>query len=246
MKYDLSKVPFSRFGSYMCFSEYLDGFDKGIWLRTMRGNAGNRNVFKCSIIDKNKELPVEIKTAYTLLTLKTGQKEIEICYHDADILRIHGRNTGFHFSRTGRGYPTVIALEENQYEIISGDSSSKYMLYTKAGQISIDFRPPKATKGRDHIKPEDIPPFIINFKPDKTGELDIILEEFTTSYSGSALKSNFQQSKEKAEKDFQDWLDKNRPAPGEYQEARNLAAYVNYESTIKASLALKRPGCAEK
>jgi hypothetical protein len=90
LRMDLSKVPFSRAGSYISFSD-LSRFTpslrrEGVFLRDL--HQGGIQSFRLELIEDGKSVPIKVVSEPTLLTLTADKGSVQICFQGTDRLRI--------------------------------------------------------------------------------------------------------------------------------------------------------------
>lgn len=239
-KIDVKNSPFSRLGSYMCFSELPEdwGF-KGLVMRTMRAGAGFRELFTMSLLEGDKEKGYEIDTMPSICKLKSKRGEVEIVFTERDCLRIRG-NSSFKMLSVPITGQYAFPLSESSWQINSAPTSSQYLVTLLSGSLKMksdrDIGDHKRAGKKRPTKEKKIS---MIFEPGEDGFFEFAMEEFLTTPRNIGLKGDFASCAAVAKADWKSWLSTMPSVPEKYSDAAKLAMYVNYESTIGAGGHLK-------
>jgi hypothetical protein len=88
--FDVKRVPFSHFGSYLSISDLSDFQPplqrNGLYLRTM--HEGGKNAFQLHLTRAGVTIPFTVSATPTLLTLSADSAFVEISFQGPDRLRI--------------------------------------------------------------------------------------------------------------------------------------------------------------
>lgn len=103
VQYDLRKIPFSRYGSFLEFRyEHATGSilpPDGVFLRTVHGfNSPVRDLFRVELLANGEPVPFAQIATPTLLTLKTKGGEAEFFFADANRIRFRARGVSVRFA----------------------------------------------------------------------------------------------------------------------------------------------------
>jgi putative isomerase len=130
--FDVKRVPFSRFGSYLSISDLSD-FQaplrrSGLYLRTM--HEGGKNAFQLQLTRADATIPFTVSATPTLLTLSADSSLVEISFQGPDRLRIRGHGAGLQFTADAAW---LVPYQHDHWEINTG--AMKYMLLPIDGDI---------------------------------------------------------------------------------------------------------------
>lgn len=103
LQYDLSRIPFSRYGSFLEFRhDHASGSilpPDGVFLRTVHGfNSPVRDLFRVELLSNGQPVPFSEIATPTLLTLKAAQGEAEFFFADANRIRFRTRGITVRFA----------------------------------------------------------------------------------------------------------------------------------------------------
>lgn len=233
MNFDLKQVPFSRFGSYFAFS-VLDEHradKKGLYLRTVRGDAGVKEIFRIDALHKGKAIPYTTTASPASLKLETAYGYISVCISEPKTLRFRGKGAGMRLTSDNTG---GYALKEGnpmwQFNMAAGNI--KLMMNPYMGECVVDA--PWNGTGCARAAADFLP------RAD-SDEFECILEEFESSWEESKVLDDFDTCVARVGDNFKAWLEKAPPVAEEYGEARELAAYINWASVVDPLGNFKRP-----
>jgi len=242
VQFDLSKVPFSRFGSYMSFSHLRqsEALPEGLYLRCLHGGLALREVFRLEVLRGRDPVPFKEIAAPTVLRLQSEQGEVEIVYAGPTVIRIRSKGVGlrlamptptrqFAFAAT---YDNAFAVDESHWEVNSFSQQTKYMLTRLQGNLVVD-APWRLTES-EHI--------VADFLPDPaTGSSEGVIEEFRSVWPRHEYRESFDAAAEAVRGEYRQWLSKMPEVPEIFAEAGELAAYVDWASVVAPEGHLTRP-----
>src|SRR5690606_16151262 len=101
MGFDLRRIPFSRYGSYLAFSHLAADADleAGLYLRTVHGGVAHRVLFRVEVTDGSAPIPFTEEASPALLRLVTPKGTVEICIADPKVIRVRGKGVGLRLTR---------------------------------------------------------------------------------------------------------------------------------------------------
>jgi glycogen debranching enzyme len=232
--FDLRKVPFSRFGSYIAFSHLAGSktLAEGLYVRTMHGRASPREVFRVVLLQASKPVPFREVATPTLLRLDTRDGYVEICLAEPKLLLLRGRGVGLRLAGTAGAYGNAFQIEKSRWEVNSSEQDIKWMLTSREGELAVDA--PWNGLNAEHI--------LVDFLPDhKTGKFEAAMEEFEGSWHARRYEQGFDAGHATLKHDYQQWLGKMPSVPREFLAAAELAAYVNWSAVVAPEGHLTRP-----
>ena len=242
IEFDISKVPFSRYGSYLAFSHIRAsrGLQEGLYLRTLHGAIPSREVFRIELLHgRTPEASKEIATP-TLLRLQGPDGYAEICMAEPKVIRIRGAGVGVRLSMpqpdqenpSAEIYAEAFPFSPTQWEVNSFTQRVRFMLTSMSGNLTVD-APWQGTRS-EHV--------VVDFLPDpESGKVSGCdrgvskrlaappVQEFRL-FLGRLCKSEYRQ-----------WLTEMPTVPEEFSKTAELAAYVNWESVVAPEGHLTRP-----
>lgn len=220
MDFDLNRVPFSRYGSYLAFS-VLPGLPirpQGLYLRTVHGGAAVREIARVEVIRNGLGVPYAIRTSPACLRLEAEGGLVEICFPSADQVRLRTRGVGLRLVFSRDSYDGAFPAYLHAWQVISWTCSVNLALESIKGgwQIDAPFR---------MVKAESMTADLLPAAGEEGSEGAII--EFGSAWSPQPNQPDFDECLRSVDKDFQGWLENTPALPAQYNEARQLAAYVN-------------------
>jgi len=234
IRFDISRVPFSRYGSYIAFSRLRGsaGGTAGLYLRTVHGTSGRREVFLVELLRDGKPIEFRETASPTLLRLDAEGGFAEICLSEARVVRIHGQGVGIRFSAPSGTYGFAFQRGESQWEVNSPEQDLKYTLTAKEGRLAVDA--PWKEVNATHIAAAFLP-------ESPTGGFEGVIEEFEGSWHPRTYPKSFAECQADLKGEYQRWLAKMPTVPDEFQPGANLAAYVNWSAVVEPEGYLTRP-----
>ncbi len=242
IQFDISKVPFSRYGSYIAFSHLKESasLPEGVYLRTLHGAISRKELFRVELLRGRNPIPFKEIATPTLLRLEAPQGYVEICIAEPKVVRVRGAGVEFRlrmpepqkeyaFAAT---YDFALPISESQWEVNSFSQQVKYMLTTLNGSLVVD-APWQGTKA-EHVVADFLPDLV-------TGTFEGVLEEFPSVWLPHEYETSFEDALDAVRSEYRQWLSKMPPVPEEFAEAGELAAYVNWESIVSPEGHLTRP-----
>ncbi len=229
MNIDISKIPFSRFGSYFAIS-----YDNnGLFIRDLHGgDESPSKLFKLELTDEgvSKDILIEANEIGLVLYNKDNkEKFINICIPEYDIIRIRTKNCGLRLSMIKTKYDNVMTYEKNKLEFHSYSKEIKLMLSSLQGSLRLDA--PWDMIGNTYVK--------VDMSPETDGEADIALESYKTVWVPKEYMS-FDKSQEKVRCDYESWKEKVLKVPEKYDSSRDLASYITWSSVVSPQGMLSR------
>jgi hypothetical protein len=245
MKFDVTTVPFSHFGSWMSIS--VPAGQSELYLRNhhMRAN----NLFTMRLAVDGKAVTPAAEGHPALLALSAGEAKAEICFDGPGSIRIRGRKSPLIFSGkrihayvNGTNLAVFnlrLAFRRYQFEVLRGslqmlgayvseeEDLENLATHQGGGDLSI-------LEGLDRSQPSLV---II---PDPDGCWEVAIDEFWSSWE-RPVRAPFEDCLKRAKAEFEGFRDALPPAPDQFKEARELAAYINWSCTVGPCQQIKRP-----
>lgn len=224
MKLDTNIIPFSRNGSYLVMN--FDKQNKVLKLRDIHGgDESPSEFFEIKLLDEDgveKEWTENIifdvtETSFTIIDENGGKAEFILPEKDSMHIRI--RDLSLRLIADKVRYDTMNKQEKNKYEYISYKKESKYLFNFIQGKYQVDA--PWLTVGNDYVHVdliEDAELYILQYR--------VVPEKYTIN--------SFDSSKEKLEKEYQEWLDKMPTVPERYESSREMASYILWTNTVRS------------
>jgi putative isomerase len=236
---DITKVPFSRYGSYLAFSKFTDdnlasfhatGLPIGVYLRSMNGDQRTHPVFRVELLDADTSVPFVVEASPFLLRLKAATGIIDICMSGSD--RVTFRGHGVSLRLVAQDGALAVPNHANHWEINSERVMEKYMLWATAGELRMD----APWNGTSNLRAA------ATFSPDPEslrveGEIDTYLSVWTPHQS----TGTFDESVRTVERDYARWLKLMPNVPQDLGAGAELAAYINWTSVTDRNGYLDRP-----
>jgi putative isomerase len=224
--FDVKRVPFSRFGSYLSISD-LGDFQpplrrSGLYLRTMHEDG--KNAFQLQLTRAGVAIPFTVSATPTLLTLSADSAFVEISFQGPDRLRIRGHGAGLQLTADAAW---LVPYQHGHWEI--NTSAMKYMLLPIDGDVHTSSGDGVGTKVLTVRAAHDADTF------------EAELDTYTSGWNAHGTEGSFDEAQQKEQVAFQRWLDTMPKVDAAFGPGAELAAYVNWESVVAPSGNLKRP-----
>ncbi|MDN5285806.1 MAG: hypothetical protein JWR38_2080 [Mucilaginibacter sp.] len=227
VKFDISQIPFSRYGSYMALStiDHNDVKNTVLNLNELTGKSvwSSNGVLKIEPIDGQQVIPVEYEATPLNLKGKTPSGTLTFYFESPEILHIISNGPGVSMSgKFDRNNTLQVPGSPNTWKL----RDNNFVVTIKSGNGEFEG---KDEKGGFTVHPRD-------------KQLDIVIEQYHGDWLPKTYTEPFQKSMENLKKELDAW-DKITPSvPPLYQTARSLAAYVNWSCMIKPSGNVMRYG----
>lgn len=235
ISYDIERVPFSRFGSYMAFSYFpadrAPHSQAGLYLRTMRGgrNGSEHPVFLVELLRGGAPIPYKIFASPTRLRLSSDAGEAEFFFAKGD--RVRFRAKGVSVRVASAGAERMVSFGDGRWKMSSEAGSGENYALSSAGGISVYSRGTGATDRASSA----------TFTPDSTsGKVDGSIVTFDDRWVPPA-RATFDSELKSVRSEYRKWLDRMPSISPEFGAGAELAAYVNWSSVVSPKGFLDRP-----
>jgi len=232
MNFDLSLVPFSLRGSYLAIGKSGENNDSGLFLRTVRGAARDPVVCRLDVLSGGTPVPYTYKATPSELVLSNEQGAVRICFASDNILlfRGEGEGLGLRLEETRFRYGHEIYHAEKVYHmLVSPPNRCRYLAFAQAGRISVA----QDWNGRNG---GDVTVDLL----EEGGGFRCSLEEVAVEWEPKTHAFEYDACQDQAAQSFEAFCESMPKVPPQYESARELAAYVNWSSMVKASGAFQR------
>ena len=235
---DITKVPFSRYGSTVAFSQFTEenlpsfhatGLPPGVYLRSVYGDQRTHPVFRVELLDADKPVPFVVEAGPSLLRLKAAKGIVEFCIAASD--RVKFRGHGVSLRLIAQDGALAVLTYANHWEINSERAIEKYMLWATHGDLHMD----APWNGLSNVR------VAATYYPEPEslsveGEIDTYPSVWTRHPS----TETFDESVRVVEQDYNRWLELMPEVPRDLGQGAELAAYVNWTSVVDPSGYLDR------
>jgi hypothetical protein len=231
--FDLSKIPFSRYGSYLAISHMKGSASllEGLYVRDLHGSSSGGKLFRIELLQGGNPAPFREVASPELLRLEAAEGYVEICIAEPAIVLIRGAGVGFRLLVPPPHSDYAFPLSTLQWQVTSRTRHMKFLLTARAGTLAVD-APWQGTHA-DRV--------VADFLPDPaTGKLQGMLEEFS-SVPGQPYQKSFDDALDSLRSKYRQWLEKMPQVSEEFGAAAELAAYVDWESVVAPEGHLTRP-----
>ena len=238
MQLDLYKIPFSRYGSYIAFSQMGDYLERvaGLYLRTVHGQTQQREVFRLELVHQAQSVAFTVEATPTLLRLiaNDGVGQVELCLAEPDLVRVRGEGVGLRLNMKPVRFDNAIPLKaEGRWLINAFSQRHKYLLTSLTGQLAVEA--PWEVDWSTAVKAD--------FLPDTTtGRFEGVIEECLGSWlERDYIQATFEEALATVQTEYDQWLQGIPAVPTEFAEARELAAYITWSTVVAARGHFSRP-----
>jgi putative isomerase len=142
MQLDLTKVPFSRFGSYLAFAQQnaYDGKAAGLYLRSVHAEAAkNRELFRLSLLHAGQPVNFEAiaEPRVGVLKLEVAHGSAEIGFATPDIISFELRGVGLRLEMTPGWFDNAIKVHNPAWLVNSFSHKRQYLLTPLVGTLEV-------------------------------------------------------------------------------------------------------------
>jgi putative isomerase len=246
--FDLAKVPFSRFGSYMAFSILTDtrrpaavaalaapdGIP-GLYLRNLHGGSGMADpvhtVFRVELVKQGSLVNFHVNVTPTLLEVKSPAGEAEFYFDAADRVRFRARGVSLRLTPVGK--EITLSKGKSHWQMFrESGPMEKYTIWPQVGDLKVS----GARNGIEGDHPVAV------FSSDSTshiseGEIDTYDSEWAPPVTSTSFDSGLQSVKD----EYQRWLNRMPTVAKEFGPGAELAAYINWSTVVAAKDFLDKP-----
>ncbi|HOK04331.1 MAG TPA: trehalase family glycosidase [Victivallales bacterium] len=234
IKFNPEEVPFSIFGSYMCFSVLPKEWGyNGLVMRTMRNAPGMRELLHIFLIKNGLRIDYRVDARPWVCSLVTNDGQLKITFANKNCVRIRGESLSLKFESVPLRGQYAFAVSECSWILNSPPTATQYLITLLRGQTEINCNLEIDDLKRDGKKHKLVERKVaFTFAPDEFGIFELALEEFITTPNKTGLKENFQKIEQSAKFEWMRWLDTMPAVSKRYLKTAELAMYVNYESVV--------------
>jgi len=225
---DNTRYPFSYRGSYWAFLQF-DGYSKpakALFLHDM-SRTGEMELFKFELL-KN-ETPVEANIIQTPVNLhmKSADGNANICFQNADIVRVKSENAGMKLSYLKQ--VNIIPINKNQFRIFI--NSNRLIFCLIKGSFKITQQDLENTDKHHNpvINPKNL---IITILPDEKGILEFAFERYVSEYAPRTYDIKFEDIISTRKDEFNKFYKPISDKAGNTKEVL-CAAYLDWASIVK-------------
>lgn len=229
---DISKVPFSRCGSYIVISPLHGRDENHLYLRNIRnGDNDLGEVFRLELLLEGQVVPYQTKMSPAALRLEAAEGFVDIIISEAKVLQIRGMGAGLRLTGITGAYDYAVPVRRGRWEVNHSSKEIRYMLTPMKGQLTIDapFQEQRCLKIMADFLPEP-----------ETQEMEGAIEEFFTVYKDRSYVS-FAEGKDLVQKEFNAWLEHSLECDSEWMSGRVLASYITWSCIVGPEGLLTRP-----
>jgi hypothetical protein len=239
MNFDISKIPFTRYGSYLAFSILPESSDRktGLYLRSVRGPAtGGRpmqELLFMELLADGESIPFETSAAGHRLRLSAGNgRQAEACFEAADSIRFRLNGVSIRFSMPTGAYDNILATNENHWQLTVNTVVETKLGFT-ALRGTIDVDAPWDAEHSERI--------CITLEPDSDHWGEFAADEFTVNWLARQHLLSFDECVKQVENELDDFVEKLPAVPPRYAQARRLAGYILWSCIVAPEGHLTRP-----
>ncbi len=234
VQFDLSKIPFSRYGSYIAFS-HVKGtprLPEGLYLRDLHPSGSSSELFRVELLRGGNPIPYKEVATPELLRLEAHEGYVEICMAEPAVILIKGIGVGFRLVIPPPHSDFAFPLSASQWQITSRTHHVKFRLTARVGSLVVDA--PWQGMHAERV--------VADFLPDPgSGKFQGVLEEIANVDPTHTYQKSFDDALEGLRGEYHHWLGEMPEVPEEFASAAELAAYVDWESVVAPEGHLTRP-----
>lgn len=226
MKLDLSRIPFSRYGSFFAIS--YDEREKKLRLRDVHGgDESPSELFEIQFLrsdqtemDLEKDIRLEVEETYFVAVSKADESQrVEIIFPEADSLHLRTAGLQVRLKADKVRYDSLNRMGEDIWEYISYKKETRYLLHFCEGEHVVDA--PWKRVGNEYITIDLISGselFIRNYK--------------VVPPRGTSVK-DFELSQKEVNLEYQSWLKSMPKVPAFLNSSKEMASYLLWANTVR-------------
>ncbi|OIK11869.1 hypothetical protein BIV60_17330 [Bacillus sp. MUM 116] len=230
--FDIKKVPFSRYGSYMVISP-IHGIDENhLYLRNVRnGDNDLGEVFRIEVLANNQVVPYRPVLNPTVLRLEADKGFADFIMSEEKVLQIRSQGVGIRLTGITGAYDYAVPANDNRFEVNHSKQEIRYMLTPIKGELLMDapFQEQRCLK------------IVADFLPDPVSlKMECAIEEFFTIWHERQYME-FSKAQELVRLEFQNWLNHSLECESRWINGRTLASYITWSCVVQPEGLLTRP-----
>ncbi|MED3562910.1 amylo-alpha-1,6-glucosidase [Bacillus xiapuensis] len=230
--FDIKKVPFSRYGSYMVISP-IHGIDENhLYLRNVRnGDNDLGEVFRIEVLANNQVVPYRTVLNPTVLRLEADKGFADFIMSEEKVLQIRSQGVGIRLTGITGAYDYAVPANDNRFEVNHSKQEIRYMLTPIKGELLMDapFQEQRCLK------------IVADFLPDLVSlKMECAIEEFFTIWHERQYME-FSKAQELVRLEFQNWLNHSLECESKWINGRTLASYITWSCVVQPEGLLTRP-----
>jgi len=223
---DLDRIPFSIRGSYFAISTLKNRIPQDTLYINHFIGLDTRQVFKIFPSTKGGTISdYNLKASPWMLSMQTKNSKLEICYESPKIIRIKNIGNGIKLFSNEIKYPIPMPGKK-QFRILGKNRYDRFIITCISGNINF-------TKSGDE--------YIIDITPEEN-ECEIAIEEYVSEWIPREYTLSFDECIKIQKSEFENFISEFPVSNTEYEEAINLALYINWSSIVYPRGLMKRPG----
>jgi glycogen debranching enzyme len=229
---DLTKSPFSRYGSYLALSHLPGGSaGDGLYLRSLHGRVAPE-IFRVQLFRGDQPVSFTEAVTPTLLRLVSSDGFAEICFSDPATLRIRGRGLTVRLTRIPGGVGFVLKRAADRWEYDAVSEGIRLTLYAIRGEL-------REQSTWEQTVAKDLALELGAKNGD--GEWDFAIHESAESVPPLQSFEPFETAAGKADSEYRRWLLTMPTVDAQWQPGANLAAYILWSAVVDSSGEITRP-----
>lgn len=221
---DLSRVSFSRYGSYMAISR----FPSGLYIRELHNNGELLyNALRVELVSGNQVLPLKESASATAIHLTTTAGTADLTFAEPNLIRFRTQGVGLRLtSETSGNYPVEVGPQD--WEV---HGHNKYRLGVKQGSLQVHSVWNGTSAG----------PITADFLPTNTSLVsEGFIGDYVTVWNG-APHGSYDSAAASVQNEYKAWVSKSPAVPASLHDAAEQAAYVEWSSVVDPSGLVGRP-----
>ena len=216
LEIDLNRVPFSSPGSYFAISTLKNRIPQDtIYINHFLG-LETRQIFKVLPLNEdNSIVKYNINATPWNIKLNTVKNEVDICFENPQTIRIKSFHNGFKLS-SDLVMSFIPMPNKKQFRILGKDRYDRFMVTCLKGDAII------AKKNLEYeitVTPLD-------------SLCELVIEEYVSEWIPREYKKSFDDCVKDIKNGFEYFIRKSPNVNSKYEEAKNLALYINWSSTV--------------
>ena len=227
VKFDISQIPFSRYGAYMSLSsiDQKDNKKKDLHIDELTGEHSwsDNRVLTIEPIEGEQVIPIDYEATPLSVKGNTRIGTLTIYFESPEILHITSNGPGLLLSGNLEdnntipvpGFPTTWKLRNSSFVVTIKSGNGKFQTINQKGNFS--------------ITPRD-------------NEVDIVIEQFQSDWLPRTYTETYQTSMDHLKKELRAWEPTTPTVPPSYSRAKNLATYINWSCIVKPAGNITRYG----
>ncbi len=230
---DGDRLPFSRFGSYWAVSKRWElgatqEIPAGEWyIRLLADDVNPNELFRMEMLKGGTKVAVTPRLTAAELMLSGGTgAAVQFVVAAPDVLRVRGRGCSLRLNAIKGSYGYAVQRSAASWEVMTSVNMPRVEVRTLQGSLAVE------APWSDELHAASCASVTVNFSPDESGAFEGMLHYYDAVPRAHVDSGRFESLVATVQQEFGHWVDQLPQLRTELQDARLVAAYVLWSSTV--------------